>query len=1357
MGYSSEAARTRTQRSNNANKQIKSNKNSLNRDRQNNNNNKYNCCDNYTSSDSSSLRLLSSEVIFQSSADSDDEKEATHTKATKCRRQADNTTRIIAIKKTQKRRKDVEEAKEEAEKEGEAAESGVEAEETEKQIQIECGKPCDEGVETEAVAVEREERQRCCKLSAAFVNNCTTAVDTNNNNKDNNNNRETHSTECDDACANFHRTSNGNNNCCHYRQLSREQLPQTRVALPPQAEAAEQQQLHQQQQQTQTPAADRNVWWRTTSASLSPPTETAARTTASARDLERPNYTGVKALAARSGEDQCLQEFLQQACSALTERLACLRDNMGFYGANELDPQAMEKRKTVGAGMRTPTEQQKQRKLLESKCQPLQMAYKRGREQKQLTEQQQQKTKQRTVERQQAKQQQTGELKAPSAAQRNALTYCHHQKQKHKQQQQHNHDHQQPQTPFQQHRPQQQQLSVSNKNLKNQPQQQQHHSPQQRQQPQKLLPAQKKSQKPQQQQQQQQKQRHRLRRGIQTVAAAAYGAFSYIGHNYYHLLGNSFSFYAVSSVILALCYLTTTTAAAHSPDKAPFDKHPIQSIDWSKFDESSSDKEILDLLLEKKRYDKRLLPPVNDEDFCCGLSSPDMAKVSNSRRPHNRGTLTVNVNVLLLSLASPDESSLKYEVEFLLNQQWNDPRLQYGNKSHYDFLNALHHHDSIWTPDTYFIMHGDFKDPIIPMHFALRIYRNGTITYAMRRHLILSCQGSLHIFPFDDPKCSFSMESISYEEAQIKYVWKNDEDTLRKSPSLTTLNAYLIKNQTTPCDQNSWRGNYSCLRVDLIFTRDRAFYFTTVFIPGIILVTSSFITFWLEWNAVPARSMIGNYSCLEVELTFTRDRAYYFTTVFIPGIILVTSSFITFWLEWNAVPARVMIGVTTMLNFFTTSNGFRSTLPVVSNLTAMNVWDGVCMCFIYASLLEFVCVNYMGRKRPQHNAVYRPGENPVTQGIIEREFHAALLSEKATMGASSSTTTGTSIPVTPTPMHPYHTDLSTATTQTPLPPSPPPPPTATAAYGMSTVDAPRIRWEEQHGGIIGVAMQNLRARSIRRRTRSPGSATSASSSYADTEAGRSKTPTTTTMSTVIEPVYTEPTFDAAECGANMPPHETTVTVEVEPTLPAPAVPTQQRRSISTNTPPLILSGSNKPPEDESASGVTEPSVANADTATVEMPTEDVRTAAQLDTQGVADASGHLPVKPPRRKQSRSSSPVPFYEQVGQPEAANGHGLGAMNAETFFKFTAIYQGEKRRDVRAPNEIVACTTCGGSSSPCTHSANNGCATETCFVQVRKKEPPHPIRIAKTIDVIARITFPTAYAIFLIFFFVHYKGFS
>ncbi|XP_063533174.1 glutamate-gated chloride channel isoform X13 [Cydia strobilella] len=456
------------------------------------------------------------------------------------------------------------------------------------------------------------------------------------------------------------------------------------------------------------------------------------------------------------------------------------------------------------------------------------------------------------------------------------------------------------------------------------------------------------------------------------------------------------------------------------------------------FAAGKSDKEILDNLLKNSRYDKRLLPPVD-------------------------GVLTVNVSVLLLSLASPDESSLKYEVEFLLQQQWYDPRLRYSNQSHYDFLNAIHHHEDIWLPDTYFIMHGDFKefsqhswDPIIPMHFALRIYRNGTINYLMRRHLILSCQGRLNIFPFDDPLCSFALESISYEQSAITYVWKNDEDTLRKSPSLTTLNAYLIQNQTIACPiKASWRAEGNSL-----YEEDEE----------------------LTCNLCQRRfEEQGNYSCLKVDLIFTRDRAFYFTTVFIPGIILVTSSFITFWLEWNAVPARSMIGVTTMLNFFTTSNGFRSTLPVVSNLTAMNVWDGVCMCFIYASLLEFVCVNYVGRKRPLHNVVYRPGENPVTQRL------PAVLSR------------------------------------------------------------------------IGIIL---------------------------------------------------------------------------------------------------------------------------------------------------------------------ASPL---------------------------------GDKKRESTGAADLVSCATCTGAPGSCTHTANNGGVSEPCFVQVRKKEPPHPIRVAKTIDVIARITFPTAYAVFLIFFFIHYKAFS
>ena len=54
---------------------------------------------------------------------------------------------------------------------------------------------------------------------------------------------------------------------------------------------------------------------------------------------------------------------------------------------------------------------------------------------------------------------------------------------------------------------------------------------------------------------------------------------------------------------------------------------------------------------------------------------------------------------------------------------------------------------------------------------------------------------------------SVHLSSVSYEQTAITYVWKNDEGTLRKSPSLTSLNAYLIKNQTITCPiKVSWRG-----------------------------------------------------------------------------------------------------------------------------------------------------------------------------------------------------------------------------------------------------------------------------------------------------------------------------------------------------------------------------------------------------------------------------------------------------------------------------------------------------------------------------------------------------------------------
>ncbi|OQR66842.1 glutamate-gated chloride channel-like [Tropilaelaps mercedesae] len=42
----------------------------------------------------------------------------------------------------------------------------------------------------------------------------------------------------------------------------------------------------------------------------------------------------------------------------------------------------------------------------------------------------------------------------------------------------------------------------------------------------------------------------------------------------------------------------------------------------------------------------------------------------------------------------------------------------------------------------------------------------------------------------------------------------------------------------------------------VLFTRDRSVYWVTIFIPGFVMVTSAFMSFWLSVRAAPPRAMI---------------------------------------------------------------------------------------------------------------------------------------------------------------------------------------------------------------------------------------------------------------------------------------------------------------------------------------------------------------------------------------------------------------------------------------------------------------------------------------------------------------------
>ncbi|XP_075973508.1 secretory chloride channel isoform X2 [Anticarsia gemmatalis] len=332
-------------------------------------------------------------------------------------------------------------------------------------------------------------------------------------------------------------------------------------------------------------------------------------------------------------------------------------------------------------------------------------------------------------------------------------------------------------------------------------------------------------------------------------------------------------------------------------------KTQLQSIapDCPSLDKGDSytQSEFLSRLANQCRYDRLLLPTYQTGDV-----------------------VYVHASAYVYFIQPAEAHDLNFKLHFLLQLRWTDPRLAYAlySPERSKIIGENDLRERIWVPHLYMsneqsssLMGTDSKDVLIS------IAPDGEVLFSRRMQAVLYCWMNLQKFPFDDQTCSMNLESWKYNASILRLMWEKD-NPVRLSSELHLTEYSLL---------DFWT-NESVVRGDIMNMR----------LGG-----------------------AGNYSALKFTFKLGREVGYYLMDYFIPSMMIVAMSWVTFWLQADASAPRITLGTSTMLSFITLASSQAKTLPKVSYIKASEIWFLGCIGFIFSALVEFAFVNTIWRRK----------------------------------------------------------------------------------------------------------------------------------------------------------------------------------------------------------------------------------------------------------------------------------------------------------------------------------------------------------------------------------------------------------
>ncbi|XP_015254405.1 PREDICTED: gamma-aminobutyric acid receptor subunit gamma-3 [Cyprinodon variegatus] len=305
---------------------------------------------------------------------------------------------------------------------------------------------------------------------------------------------------------------------------------------------------------------------------------------------------------------------------------------------------------------------------------------------------------------------------------------------------------------------------------------------------------------------------------------------------------------------------------------------------------------------------KQMLAPKSQETDATEILNNLLKEYDKKLRPDIGVKPTViDVDIFVNSIGPVSSIKMEYQIDIIFAQTWTDSRLRYNSTMKILTLNS-NMVGLIWLPDTIFRNSKTADSHWITMpNQLLRIWNDGKILYTLRLTINAECQLQLHNFPMDEHSCPLIFSSYGYSQDEMIYKWR--------------------KNSVEAADQKSWR----LYQFDFTGLRN-----TT----DIIKTTA------------------GDYVVMTVYFDLSRRMGYFTIQTYIPCILTVVLSWVSFWIKKDATPARTALGITTVLTMTTLSSVARTSLPRVSYVTAMDLFVTVCFLFVFAALMEYATLNY---------------------------------------------------------------------------------------------------------------------------------------------------------------------------------------------------------------------------------------------------------------------------------------------------------------------------------------------------------------------------------------------------------------